>query len=143
MDDWKSAVRVMRGRDLDAIRHAPGGGRATMFDFAGIGGGKGRTWIGAVSMAPGGVVPPHHHGRHEVAIAITRGTMEIRWGAAMEFAALLEAGDGAYFAPHVPHQERNPSESEPVDFLAFRSDNERIAVSLPETKPVAVPAFVA
>jgi uncharacterized RmlC-like cupin family protein len=142
MEDWENAVTVVRGRDLDAIRQAPGGGRATMFDFAGTGGGDGRTWIGAVSMAPGGVVPPHHHGRHEVAIAITRGTMEIRWGAAMEFAALLETGDGAYFAPFVPHQERNPSDAERVDFLAFRTDNERIAIPLPETKPVAEPVFV-
>jgi uncharacterized RmlC-like cupin family protein len=136
--DWKTAVRVVRGRDLDAQRHAPEGGRATVFDFASVG----ATWIGAVSMKPSGFVAPHHHGRHEVAIVLTRGNMEIRWGNAMEFAALLGPGDGAYFAPGVPHQERNPSVAEPVDFLAIRTDNERIAVPLPETKSVPAPEFV-
>lgn len=141
--DWTNAVRVVRGRDLDEARHAPDGGRATVFAFAGTGGGDGRTWIGAASMKPGGVVPPHHHGRHEVAIAIAKGTMEIRWGAAMEYAALLEPGDCAYFAPGVPHQERNPSTDVPVDFLAVRTDDERIAIPLPATRPVADPEFVA
>lgn len=130
MDDWQDAVKIVRGRDLDAIRHGPEGGRATVFDFAGIGGGGGRTWIGAVSMAPGAFVAPHHHGRHEVAIAITRGNMDIAWGNKMEFTAQLGPGDFAYFAPGVPHQERNPSATDPVDFIALRSDDERIAVKL-------------
>jgi len=35
-------------------------------------------------------------------------------------------GDFVYFAPYVPHHELNPDESETVDFVVVRSDNEKI-----------------
>lgn len=132
--DWKNAVKVVRGTALDAKRHDPAGiGRATVFDFAGTGGGNGAVWVGAVSLKPGGMVTPHHHGRHEVAIGLTSGRMELKWGDAFEHSAELSPGDFAYFAPGVPHQERNPSTTERVDFMVVRSDNERIAVKISDT----------
>jgi uncharacterized RmlC-like cupin family protein len=132
--DWTNAVRIVRGSALDAQRHDPAGtGRATVLDFAGIGGGNGAVWIGAVSLKPGGVVPPHHHGRHEVAIGLTSGRMELKWGDTFEHSAELGAGDYAYFAPGVPHQERNPSATERVDYFAIRSDNERLITKLSDT----------
>ena len=135
MADWESAVKVVRGTSLEqAMAHS--GGRATAFDFTGAGGDK--TWIGAVTMQPGGITGAHTHGRHEVAICITRGRLEIRWGDRLEYLAELGAGDFAYFEPHVPHQERNPSGKEPAGYLAIRSDNERIVVGL-DVAPVAHP----
>jgi uncharacterized RmlC-like cupin family protein len=47
-------------------------------------------------------------------------------------------GDFVYFAPFVPHQELNPDESETVDFVVVRSDNEKIVVAL-DDKPVERP----
>jgi uncharacterized RmlC-like cupin family protein len=114
-------------------------GRATAFDFAGAG--RRETWIGTVTLKPGTNTGAHHHGRHEVAIYVIRGRSEIRWGERLEFAAEVGPGDFVYFAPYVPHQERNLDASDNVDFLVVRSDNERIVVSLdvpPVDRPEAV-----
>jgi uncharacterized RmlC-like cupin family protein len=126
---WRDAVKVVRATFLTQSMQGPGGsGRATVFDFAGVGGKQ--TWIGSVVLQPGGITGAHHHGRHEVAIYIAKGTVEIRWGDKLEFAANVGPGDFVYFTPGVPHQERNLSDSEAVDFVVVRSDNERIAVGL-------------
>jgi uncharacterized RmlC-like cupin family protein len=77
-----------------------------------------------------------------VLIQVMRGTAEIRWGARLEFASTIEKGDFAYFAPQVPHQERNPSAAEPVDFLVVRTDAARLAVKL-DADPVVLPETVA
>lgn len=42
------------------------------------------------------------------------------------------------FTPYVPHQERNLSDGETVDFVVVRSDDEQIVVKLDAT-PVEVP----
>jgi len=132
--DWTNGVKVVRGAALDAKRHDPvAPDRATIFEFAGTGGGNGAVWMGAVSLKPGGVIPPHHHGRHEIAIGITSGRMDVKWGKSFEHSAELAPGDFAYFTPGVPHQERNPSADTRVDFMVVRSDSERIAVKLSDT----------
>jgi uncharacterized RmlC-like cupin family protein len=137
---WKTAVRVARGQSLEAARRAPAGsGRATVFDFEGTGAEK--TWIGTVTLGPSGVTGAHHHGRHEVALGVTRGQVEIRWGEKLEYAANVGPGDFVYFAPYVPHQERNLSATEAVDYVVVRSDNERIAIPL-DVVPVERPEKV-
>jgi uncharacterized RmlC-like cupin family protein len=125
---WRDGVRIVRGQSLDALIRTPGSGRATIFDFAGTGGEK--TWIGAVTVPPKSATGLHHHGRHEVMIYVVRGRSQIRWGDRLEFAAEIGPGDFAYFTPYVPHQEANLDEREPVEFVAVRSDNERIAIKL-------------
>jgi uncharacterized RmlC-like cupin family protein len=138
--NWRNGVTVVRAQSLDsALRGPTGSGRATAFDFAGTGGRE--TWIGAVTLAPNAKTGTHHHGRHEVAIYVVRGHSEIRWGERLEFAAEVGPGDFVYFAPHVPHQERNPSASEAVDFVVVRSDNERIVFPL-DTAPVEQPETI-
>jgi uncharacterized RmlC-like cupin family protein len=135
MEKWKTAVKVVRGESLEqAIVRT--GGRATAIDFAGVGGTK--TWIGAVKMQAGGVTGAHHHGRHEVAIYMTGGYLEVRWGDRLEYSAEVKPGDFVYFEPFVPHQERNMSRKEPAAYLAIRSDNERIVVPL-DVAPVEPP----
>ncbi len=133
----------MRGKLLDtALRGPSTDGRATAFDFTGAGGLE--TWIGTVRLEAKRETGAHHHGRHEVAVYVVRGRSEIRWGERLEFVADVGPGDFVYFAPYVPHQERNPSASEAVDFLVVRSDNERIVVPLdiePVEQPEAEAAF--
>ena len=137
---WRNGVTVVRAQLLDTIMRGPSGtGRATAFDFRGSGGQK--TWIGTVTVRPKASTGAHHHGRHEVAIYVIRGRSEIRWGESLEFAAEVNPGDCVYFTPYVPHQERNLSDSEAVDFLVVRSDNERIAVTV-EATPVDRPDTV-
>lgn len=145
MADWRDAVRVMRGADLQQAMGGPDTpGRGTLFDFAGTGGGN-KTWVGRVVQAPasdpGGDTGPHRHGRHEVMIHVLRGHAEIRWGARLEFAARVGPGDSVYFAPQVPHAERNLSADAPVEYLVVRSDGERIVEPL-AISPVAEPERV-
>jgi uncharacterized RmlC-like cupin family protein len=134
---WRDGVRVVRGKSLEMTMREPStGGRATAFHFSGTGGRE--TWIGTVTLRPKGNTGAHHHGRHEVAVYVVRGRSEIRWGERLEYIAEVGPGDFVYFAPHVPHQERNPSSSEAVHFLVVRSDNERIVVTL-DIEPVEQP----
>ncbi|HLX23135.1 MAG TPA: cupin domain-containing protein [Usitatibacter sp.] len=135
MEKWKTGVRVVRGASLEKAL-ARAGGRATAIDFAGIGGTK--TWIGAVKMPADAVTGAHHHGRHEVAIYMTSGRLEIRWGDRLDYCAEIGPGDFAYFEPFVPHQERNLSRKEAAAYLAIRSDNERIVVPL-DVAPIEPP----
>ena len=122
MDPWKNAVKIVRA---GALRDKA---RATAFDFAGTGGEK--TWIGTVANAPGFCTGMHHHGRHEVAVYVVKGRSEIRWGERLQYSAVIGEGDFAYFTPHVPHQERNLSESDTQVFLVVRSGNEGYVTKL-------------
>lgn len=136
--DWRTAVTVRRAAELSAERAAQG--RTTVFDFSGIG--SDRTWIGSVNVAPGSNTGAHNHGRHEVMIYVVKGRSEIRWGAALEYAAEIGPGDAVYFAPGVPHQERSLESSEMVEYLVVRSDGEKIANRLPDLQPVEKPQQV-
>jgi uncharacterized RmlC-like cupin family protein len=128
--DWRPAVRVVRGADLDAGMTGPGGsGRATIFDFSGEG--DEGTWIGSVVIPAGLATGMHRHGHHEVSLSVITGRVEIRWGERLEFLAEAGPGDHVYFAPFVPHQERNLSETETARFLVVRTGGERIAEPLP------------
>jgi uncharacterized RmlC-like cupin family protein len=139
--NWRTdGVTVVRAESLYATMFGTSGtGRATAADFAGTGGT--RTWIGTVALQPGAKTGAHHHGRHEVTVYVVKGRSEIRWGEQLEFAAEVGPGDFVYFAPYVPHQELNLSDSESLDFVVVRSDNERIAVNL-EITPVEQPETV-
>ena len=72
---------------------------------------------------------------------VAAGRSEIRWGDTLEFVTVAEPGDFIYFAPHVPHWERNLSDTEAVEFVVVRSDDERIAVAL-DVIPTEQPALV-
>ena len=99
---WRTGVTVVRAAAQEAARLGPGGtGRATVVDYAGIGGQQ--TWIGTVTLQPKARTGTHHHGRHEVTIYVVKGRSEIRWGERLEFAADVGPGDFVYFAPYVPH----------------------------------------
>jgi uncharacterized RmlC-like cupin family protein len=135
---WRTdGVTVVRAGSLQTAML--GKGRATAFDFAGTGGRE--TWIGTVSLQPNAMTGAHHHGRHEVAVYVVKGRSRIRWGERLEFATEVGSGDFIYFAPHVPHQERNLDASETLDFVVVRSDNERIVVDL-DVVPVEQPETV-
>ena len=138
---WRTdGVTVVRAKSLDMAMRGPSGtGRASAFDFTGSGGRE--TWIGTVTLQPKAKTGAHHHGRHEVAVYVVKGRSEIRWGERLEFAAEVGPGDFVYFAPYVPHQERNLDASETLDFVVVRSDNERIVVNL-DVAPVEQPEAV-
>jgi uncharacterized RmlC-like cupin family protein len=138
---WRThGVKVVRAESLYVSMHEPAGkGRATAVDFSGTGGQ--RTWIGTVTLPPNANTGAHHHGRHEVTVYVIKGRSEIRWGDKLEFATEVGPGDFVYFSPYVPHQERNLSNSGPLDFVVVRSDSEKIAVPL-DVSPVKHPEIV-
>ena len=138
--EWKTGVTVVRndGREMASLNRA-GPGRATAFNFSGIGGHE--TWLGRVSLEPNGKTGAHHHGRHEVALYVVSGRGQITWGAKLEFAANVGPGDFVYFAPYVPHQELNLDPDHPLAFVVVRSDNERIVEQL-DVIPVENPEVV-
>jgi uncharacterized RmlC-like cupin family protein len=138
--NWRSAVTVVRGISLKGATSGPSGlSRVTAFEFEGADGR--RTWIGAASLQSGARTGPHHHGPHEVALYVAKGCGQILWGERLEFAADVAAGDFVYFAPYVPHEERNLQPDEPVEFVVVRPDNERISLPVeasPATRPEKV-----
>lgn len=135
---WRTdGVRVVRAAALQRAL-ASGRGRATAFDFAGIGNSK--IWIGTVRMPPNGRTGAHHHDTHEVAIYVSKGRSRIRWGERLEFAAEVGEGDFVYFAPGVPHEEINPDD-ESSEFVVVRSDSSGIRVDF-VTDPVEHPEIV-
>jgi uncharacterized RmlC-like cupin family protein len=136
--NWRDAIKVVRADALEAVARQASG-RAAAFDFAGTGGCQ--TWIGTVTLQPNAKTGAHHHGRHEVAVYVATGRSEIRWGERLEFAAEVGPGDFVYFAPNVPHQERNLSPAENVRFVVARSDNERLAFGL-DVSPVERPETI-
>mgnify|MGYP001607674964 CR=1 FL=1 len=139
-EQWRTGVRVVRADTQKAARLGPGGtGRATVVDYLGSGGSQ--TWIGTVTVQPGAKTGTHHHGRHEVTIYVVKGRSEIRWGERLEYAADVGPGDFVYFAPFVPHQERNLDAEQTVEFVVVRSDGEKIAIAL-DDKPVDQPEVV-
>ena len=138
---WEiDGVLVVRGGTLQAaLRQSCAMGRVTALSFTGTGGRE--TWIGLVSLQPCANTGPHHHGRHEVAIYLVKGSSEIRWGEQLEFRTVVGAGDFVYFAPYVPHQEVNLDNANPVEFIVVRSDGERIADGL-DIAPAQEPLII-
>jgi uncharacterized RmlC-like cupin family protein len=128
MDNWKNGVTVVR-RSL--------AGRAATAFISPVGQ---KTWSYG-HQQPGANTGMHHHQQHEVTIYVVRGKSEIRWGERLEFAAEIGQGDFVYFAPYVPHQERNPSDRETVDFVVVRSGNEGFVTKL-DAAPVERPETV-
>ena len=134
-------IRDWRNNGVKVVRAAAtmGKGRATAFDFAGTGGPN--IWMGTVTLPPNGRTGAHHHGTHEVAVYVSKGRSQIRWGEHLEFTTEVGPGDFVYFAPDVPHQEINLDPEQPVDFVVVRSDNSAIRVDL-AIEPLAQPETV-
>jgi uncharacterized RmlC-like cupin family protein len=134
-------IRDWRNDGVKVVRAAAtlGQGRATAFDFEGTGGPK--IWIGTVTLKPNGRTGAHHHGTHEVAVYVSKGRSQIRWGERLEFTTEVGPGDFVYFAPQVPHQEINLDQEEPVDFVVVRSDNSGTLINL-DVEPLERPETV-
>jgi uncharacterized RmlC-like cupin family protein len=135
---WRNdGVKVVRA--AAQVAGSSGQGRATAFEFAGTGGSK--IWMGTVTLQPNARTGAHHHGTHEVAIYVSRGRSQIRWGEHLEYATEVGPGDFVYFAPEVPHQELNLNPDESVDFVVVRSDKSGIRVDL-DVEPVRHPETI-
>ena len=112
--------------------------RAAAINFARVGAQK--LWAGTVTIHPDAKTGAHHHGHLESVIYVVKGKARMRWGETLEFTA--EAGPGDFiYVPPVPHQEINASDSEALECVLVRSDNEAIAINI-DIAPVEKPETV-
>ena len=127
---WKhDGVQVIAGDALDPnTPQTPGMDRKAAINAARVGAQK--LWAGAVTIHANAKTGAHHHGELESVIYVIRGRARMRWGEALEFVAEAGPGDFIYVPPFVPHQEINASDSEPLECVLVRSDNEAIVVNL-------------
>ena len=127
---WReSGVRIVSHDRLDPrTPQTPGMHREAAISRASAGAEK--IWAGTVTIQPGAQTGPHHHGHLESVIYVLRGRARMRWGDRLEFAAEAGPGDFIYVPPHVPHQEINASDDEPLSCVVVRSDQEPVVVNL-------------
>ena len=128
--DWRElGVRIVRHDQLDAnTPQTPGMHREAAVSRATVGAEK--IWAGRVTIEPGAQTGPHHHGHLESVIYVLHGRARMRWGDRLEFASEAGPGDFIFVPPHVPHQEINASEDQPLSCVVVRSDQEPIVVNL-------------
>jgi uncharacterized RmlC-like cupin family protein len=128
--DWREfGVRIVRHGQLNAnTAQTPGMHREAAISRASAGAEK--IWAGTVTIHPGAQTGPHHHGPLESVIYVLRGRARMRWGDRLEFASEAGPGDFIYVPPHVPHQEINASQDEPLSCVVVRSDQKPVVVNL-------------
>ena len=138
---WQhDGVRVVPADSLDPnTAQTPGMDRKAAINAARVGAQK--IWAGTVTIHANAKTGAHHHGALESVIYVVRGRARMRWGDNLEFVAEAGPGDFIYVPPYVPHQEINASDTEPLECVLVRSDNEAVVVNLdiaPAEKPEAV-----
>jgi len=128
--DWREfGVRIVRHGQLDASTpQTQGMHRQAAISRSSAGAEK--LWAGTVTIQPGAKTGPHHHGELESVIYVLHGRARMRWGDRLEFVSEAGPGDFIYVPPHVPHQEINASEDEPLSCVVVRSDQEPVVVNL-------------
>lgn len=128
--DWRTeGVNVVKGDALDDnTAQTPGMHRAAAINHARVGAQK--LWAGTVTIQPNAKTGAHHHGALESVIYVVKGHARMRWGDQLEFVAEAGPGDFIYVPPYVPHQEINASESEALECVLVRSDNEAVVINL-------------
>jgi uncharacterized RmlC-like cupin family protein len=141
MTDWKhDGVRVIPAGSLDTnTAQTPGMNRAAAINFARVGAQK--LWAGTVTIHAHAKTGAHHHGHLESVIYVVKGRARMRWGEKLEFIAEAGPGDFIYVPPYVPHQEINASDTEPLECVLVRSDNEAVAINI-DIAPVEKPEEV-
>ena len=139
--DWKhDGVRVIPAGSLDTnTAQTPGMNRAAAINFARVGAQK--LWAGTVTIHAHAKTGAHHHGHLESVIYVVKGRARMRWGDQLQFIAEAGPGDFIYVPPYVPHQEINASDTEPLECVLVRADNEAIAINL-DIAPVEKPEEV-
>jgi uncharacterized RmlC-like cupin family protein len=89
-------------------------------------------WAGLFLVEPGARTGIHHHGEQHTIVYVLSGTSYVRWGDRGEFDATLRAGDFAFVLAWLPHQEINPSNDIPFQWVVVRSTSEPVVVNLPD-----------
>ena len=139
--DWRVlGVRIVRHDQLDpSTPQTQGMHREAAVSRAPVAAEK--IWARTVTVQPGARTGPHHRGPLESVIYVLYGRARMRWGDRLEFASEAGPGDFIYVPPHVPHQEINTSEDEPLSCVVVPSDQEPVVVNL-DLSAVGDPALI-
>ncbi|GGB53300.1 hypothetical protein GCM10011409_33620 [Lentibacillus populi] len=78
-------------------------------------------WIGRVTGEPAKDSGEHHHGEAETAGFIICGTTELLYDKGYKSYVDFYPGDFLRVPAYLPHIERNPSKTEPIEFLTARN----------------------
>jgi uncharacterized RmlC-like cupin family protein len=89
-------------------------------------------WGGTFLVEAGARTGIHHHGEQETIVYVLEGESYVRWGERGESEATVRAGDFLHVPPFLPHQEINPSATQPFRWIVVRSTPEPIVVNLPD-----------
>jgi uncharacterized RmlC-like cupin family protein len=91
-------------------------------------------WSGYVRTEAGEASGVHHHGDCETAIYVLSGHARFRFGAKLEHAVEVTAGDFLFVPPNEVHQEENLSDSDPLEFIVSRGCTGILTVNVPDPR---------
>jgi uncharacterized RmlC-like cupin family protein len=125
------SIRVVRPEQFNsATAQTPGSQRlAAVYSEAVMGS---PMWGGLFLVDPRARTGIHHHGEQHTIAYVLSGSSYIRWGDRGEFDATVHAGDFLFVPAWLPHQEINPSDDTPFQWVVVRSTSEPIVVNLPD-----------
>ena len=89
-------------------------------------------WAGTFVVEPSARTGIHHHGEQDTVVYVLEGESLVRWGDYGEESAIVRAGDFLHVPAWLPHQEINPSDTQPFRWVVVRSTSEPIVVNLPD-----------
>jgi uncharacterized RmlC-like cupin family protein len=89
-------------------------------------------WGGTFLVEPGARTGIHHHGEQDTIVYVLEGQSLVIWGEHGESRQVAQAGDFVHVPAYLPHQEINPSPTEPFRWIVVRSTPEPIVVNLPD-----------
>ena len=125
------SIRVVGPDQFDSATAQTPGSRRLAAIHSGVGI-KSPIWGGMFRVEPGARTGIHHHGEQDTIVYVLSGSSYIRWGERGEFNATAQAGDFLHVPAWLPHQEINPSNELPFQWVVVRSTSEPIVVNLPD-----------
>ncbi len=121
------ACRVIRPGDAYEGKQGPQYAAGVSAERAGATG----LWLGTISVAPGARTKAHFHERHETAILVLSGEVDMWSGPDLSIHQVTKAGDYIYIPAGVSHVAANRSQVESAMAVVARTDpNEQESVVL-------------
>jgi uncharacterized RmlC-like cupin family protein len=88
-------------------------------------------FLGRFRVPAGAESRPHYHAKAESAVYMLAGRLEIRHGDSFEDTLTVETGEMLYVPPNETHLLRNPSETEPAEYVVARDSATDDSVEVP------------
>ena len=93
--------------------------------------GSSNIFMGRFRVPAGAESRPHYHAKAESALLMLSGQLVIRYGDDFEETLTVEPGEMLYVKPNETHLLRNPSETEPAEYVVARDSAMDDSVEVP------------